>query len=101
MLVTQLAIMTRTGVDAADAIRSIAIRAVKPSVRDALMRVHNALEEGSQLSQALEAQRERFGGIMIASVAAGEASGKLPEVMSRLRLLIRDELRTRSESVPW
>lgn len=96
MVVTQLSIMTRSGVDVADAIRSIAERAAKPDVRDALRKLHSAVEEGNRLSQAFAAQSERFGGILVATVAAGEASGTLPEVLARLRILMRDELRTRA-----
>ena len=96
MIVTQLSIMTRSGVDIADAIRSIAGRATKPIVREALQQLHMSLEEGSRLSQAMAAQGDRFGGIVIASIAAGEASGKLSEVLGRLRVLMRDELRTRN-----
>ncbi|QDU90381.1 Type II secretion system protein F [Pirellulimonas nuda] len=96
MMVTQLSIMTRSGVDVADAINSIAGRASKPAVRESLSQLHAALQEGSRLSQALAAQGDRFGGVMTASVAAGEASGKLPQVLDRMRVLMRDELRLRS-----
>ena len=96
MFVTQLSIMTKSGVDVADAIRNIASRAGKPAVREALFQLHTALEEGNRLSEAMAAQGERFGGIIVASVAAGEASGQLSEVLARLRILMRDELRMQS-----
>lgn len=95
MVVTQLSIMTKSGVDIADAIRSIAARAADPEVRDSLNSLYTSLEAGTPLSKALEAQGERYDGVVIASVAAGEASGRLPEVLTSLSSLIRDEIRTR------
>ncbi|MAT72344.1 MAG: hypothetical protein CMJ58_22810 [Planctomycetaceae bacterium] len=96
MIVTQLSIMTRSGVEVADALRSLADRAAKPAVRESLRQLHVSVEEGNLLSQAFAAQRDRFGDILVATVAAGEASGQLPDVLTRLRTLLRDELRTRS-----
>lgn len=96
LIVKQLSIMIRSGVDLAEAVRSIATRSSRPSIRETLGRVYADLESGNLLSQALAAQESRFGGVMVASVAAGEASGRLPEVLVRLSVLVRDELRMHS-----
>ncbi|TWT76142.1 Type II secretion system protein F [Posidoniimonas polymericola] len=96
MFITQLAIMTRSGVDVADALRSISARAKRPALRAAMEELHELLQEGKCLSQALAAQAGRFDGVVIASVTAGEASGTLPEVLGRLGGLMRDELRTKA-----
>ena len=93
LVVTQLSIMLRSGVDLADAVHSIKSRSTNPKIREAMGEVYSALECGSRLSDALEAQRHRFGGVMVASVAAGEASGRLPEVLARFSVIVRDELR--------
>jgi type IV pilus assembly protein PilC len=96
MVVTHLSIMLRSGVDLADAVRSISTRSASKPVREAMSQVYTSLESGSRLSQALEMQRHQFGGVMVASVAAGEASGQLPEVLVRFSVIIRDELRLQS-----
>lgn len=93
MIVTRLSIMVRSGVDLAEAVRSVAFRSTHPNVRRSMGLVYTALENGSSLSEALEDQRGTFGGVMVASVAAGEASGRLTDVLGRLSTLIRDELR--------
>ncbi len=96
LVVTQLSIMLRSGVDLADAVRSISQRSTSKPISDAMGLVYAALESGRCLSQALESQRHRFGGVMVASVAAGEASGRLPEVLGRFSVIVRDELRLQS-----
>lgn len=96
MIVTQLSIMLRAGVDLAEAVRSVAQKSASTSIRSAVGAVYAELEGGKLLSQALAENRDQFGGVMVASVAAGEASGRLPEVLSRLSSIIRDEIRLRS-----
>lgn len=96
IVVKQLSIMIRSGVDLAEAVRSIAMRSTRPPIREAMGQVYADLEEGQLLSQALAAQQERFGGALVASVAAGEAAGRLPEVLTRMSVLVRDEIRMRS-----
>ena len=96
MVVTQLSIMVRSGVDLAEAVKSIATRSSSAPIREAMGGVYASLEDGCGMSQALSDQREKFGGMMVASVAAGEASGRLPEVLARLSNIIRDELRLQS-----
>jgi type IV pilus assembly protein PilC len=96
LIVTQLSIMLRSGVDLADAVRSIGDRSSNKSIGEAMRLVYSDLEGGKSLSQALDSQRNRFGGVMAASVAAGEASGRLPEVLTRLSIIFRDELRLHS-----
>ena len=45
---------------------------------------------GKSVSAALRNHIDVFGATYVASVAAGEASGKLPEVLSRLATLQRE-----------
>lgn len=96
LVVTQLSIMLRSGVDLADAVRSISIRSNRKPIAAAMGQVYASLESGRSLSQALELQRHCFGGVMVASVAAGEASGRLPDVLGRFCAIVRDELRLQS-----
>jgi len=96
MIVTQLSIMLRSGVDLADAVRSISLRANSDRVRQVMERLYAHLEQGTSLSQALEMDQQKFGQVAVALVSAGEASGTLPEVLTRLSKILRDEMRLRS-----
>lgn len=96
MIVTQLSIMLRSGVDLADAVRGISLRANSPRVRQVMERLYANLEQGTSLSQALEMDQQQFGQVSVALVSAGEASGTLPEVLTRLSKILRDEMRLRS-----
>ena len=58
-------------------------------------RVHEDVSGGKAISVALRAQVHVFGNAYVASVAAGEASGRLPEVLNRLAQLQRSEMRLR------
>ncbi|MBX3422470.1 MAG: type II secretion system F family protein [Pirellulaceae bacterium] len=95
-IVTQLSIMLRSGVDLADAVRSIATRSKRESIRQAMAAVYSSLENGCRLSDALQAQQRQFGALMVASVAAGEASGTLSDVLARVTQVLNDELRMRN-----
>lgn len=96
MMITQLSIMLRSGVDLADAVRSISLRATSDRVRQVMERLYANLEQGTSLSQALELEQKQFGQVTVALVSAGEASGTLPDVLTRLSKILRDEMRLRS-----
>lgn len=92
-MTSQLSVMARSGVDLASALRSISEQTTHPALKAALGRVHEAVSAGKPVSTALREQDEVFGGAYIASVAAGEASGKLPDVLGRMSEMLRKELR--------
>lgn len=92
---TQLAIMTRSGVDLASAYESLAMQSRNPTLRRVLGQIHQDLTGGRSVSDSLKAQAGVFGEAYAASVAAGEAAGKVPEVLSRLAQLERTEIRIR------
>ncbi|MEX2317160.1 MAG: type II secretion system F family protein [Pirellulales bacterium] len=93
---TQLAIMTRSGVDLASAFESLAGQCRNPSLRAVLTQIHRDVTGGKSISDAMQAQAGVFGGAYVASVAAGEAAGKLPEVLNRLAQFQRSEIRIRA-----
>jgi type II secretory pathway component PulF len=93
MILTQISIMLRSGVDLADAVRSISLRSQSGATRQSMALVYSALESGQKLSDALQQQQGRFSGVMIASIAAAEASGNLTEVLRRLTDIIKDQMR--------
>jgi len=75
-----------------EALRTIAVQAEKPAVRNALMGVHGGVLEGYRLSDAMARQGRAFPPLYRAMVAAGEGSGALPSILERLAdLLERDQ----------
>jgi type II secretory pathway component PulF len=93
---TQLAIMTRSGVDLASAFQSLSQQCSVPHMRNILGQIHRDVTGGKSISDAMQAQAAIFGDAYVASVAAGEAAGKLPEVLGRLAQFKRSELRVRA-----
>ncbi|MGD9634130.1 MAG: type II secretion system F family protein [Pirellulales bacterium] len=93
---TQLAIMTKSGVDLASAFESLAHQSSNERVRKVLSRIHEDVTGGKAVSEAMRLQSDIFGDAYVASVAAGEAAGQLPEVLGRLAELQRSEIRNRA-----
>jgi type II secretory pathway component PulF len=93
---TQLAIMTKSGVDLASAFESLANQSSNERVRKVLSRIHEDVTGGKAVSEAMRLQADVFGDAYVASVAAGEAAGQLPEVLGRLADLQRSEIRNRA-----
>ncbi len=93
---TQLAIMTRSGVDLASSFHSLSNQCSNPAMRKILAQVHKDVTGGKSISDAMHAQAAVFGDAYVASVAAGEAAGKLPEVLNRLAQFQRSEMRVRA-----
>jgi type II secretory pathway component PulF len=92
----QLAIMTRAGVDLASALASLARQCRTPRLKETLQRIHEDVCAGKPVSTALMQHADVFGPSYVASVAAGEASGRLSEVLDQLARLQQSEMRLRS-----
>jgi type II secretory pathway component PulF len=95
-LTSQLAIMTKAGIDVAGAIKSLSRQCPNPALKAALEGVHQDILSGKPVSAALKNQGRVFGEAYVASVAAGEASGRLAEVLARLAAMERTELKQRA-----
>lgn len=93
---TQLAIMTKSGVDLASAFESLAQQSSNEHIRKVLTRIHEDVTGGKSVSEAMRLQADVFGDAYVASVAAGEAAGQLPEVLGRLASMQRTEIRNRA-----
>ena len=88
--------MTRSGVDLASAFLSLSQQCSNPTMRNILAQVHKDVTGGRSISDAMQAQVAVFGDAYVASVAAGEAAGILPEVLDRLSQFQRTEMRMRA-----
>jgi type IV pilus assembly protein PilC len=91
----QLSIMVKSGIDAATALGSLASQCQRPALARVLKSVYQAVMSGSTLSDALRRHEKVFDAAFVATVAAGEASGSLPEVLTQLADMQRRELRNR------
>lgn len=94
-ITAQLAIMTRSGVDIATAMGSLASQCARPALADVLERVRDDVVGGVRFSEALRRHPKVFDAAYVATVGAGEATGRMPEVFAQLSELKRSELRLR------
>jgi type IV pilus assembly protein PilC len=91
----QLSIMVKSGIDAATALGSLASQCQRPALARVLKNVYQAVMSGSTLSDSLRRHENVFDAAFVATVAAGEASGSLPQVLTQLAEMQRTELRNR------
>jgi type II secretory pathway component PulF len=96
MLTSQLSVMVRSGVDVAEALRNVAANAAKPALKAALDQIVRDVDDGQPVSAAIRRHPKFFDEAYVAGIAAGEATGKLPDVLSRLAELLRNQLHLRS-----
>jgi type II secretory pathway component PulF len=95
-LTSQFAIMAQAGVDIASALQMIASECAQPKIRQTLLRVHERVAAGESMSEALRGQSRAFGEVYVASIAAGEASGRIAPVLARLAQLLRADIKLAS-----
>ena len=93
---SQLAIMTRSGVDVASSLESLARQNKRIPFRKLIQQVHFDVTSGLSLSDALAKHEAALGATFTASVAAGEASGQLSDVLNQFARLVRSEIRLRN-----
>src|SRR5688572_18391614 len=83
-MTSQLAIMMRAGVDMASALESLIRQCTSPALQPILEEVHASVLDGNSVSESMAKYGNVFDATFVASVAAGEASGRLPEVLGQL-----------------
>lgn len=94
-MTSQLAIMAQAGIDLASALQMLAMECQNESLKRVLESVHERVSAGEAVHEALRKQSQVFGEAYVASVAAGEAGGNLPQVLNRLAQLLRADIRLR------
>lgn len=95
-LTSQLALMSRAGVDLATALHDVGAQCTKPALKKILRGIHEDVLSGKPVSAALDNYQHVFGRSYVAAVAAAETAGRLPDVLNRLASLLRTDLRIRS-----
>jgi type II secretory pathway component PulF len=94
-MTAQLAIMTKSGVDLASALSSLALQTERPFLANVLRDVHDLVLSGNTLSEALRQHDRVFDAAYVATIAAAEASGRMADVLQQLAEMQRAELRLR------
>ena len=95
----QLCVLISSGTQLPEALSAIG-RQTKPGLwRDTISDLRNKVEQGSSLSEAMEAHPECFDSIYYGLIAAGESTGGLVEMFDRLATLKQKQLRVRSAVV--
>lgn len=92
---SQLSIMVRSGIDVATALNSLSSQCQRPALAEVLNSVHQSVMAGTTLSESLRRHEAVFDAAFVATVAAGEASGSLADVLIQLAEMQRSELRNR------
>lgn len=92
-LTAQLAIMTKSGVDVATALETLASQSAKPESGVIISHIHELVMSGAAFSDALKQYEHVFGATYVATVAAGEASGEMSEVLQQLAHMQRSEMK--------
>jgi len=96
LLTSQLVIMCRAGVDLADALQNVSANCRNPTLKTAMSEIVDDVTQGKSFSVAMRRQSHLFGEAYVASIAAGEASGKVADVLARLADVLKNEIQLQS-----
>ncbi len=95
--VQQLGIMVRTGISLAAALKTLSEQTTSRMFKSVLNDIQQTVEKGGLLSAGLEQHKKLFGELFINMIRAGEASGKLEEVLNQLYLQMKKDHETVSK----
>ncbi len=95
LVTRQLATLVGAGIRVEDALRTVADQGDSARVTSLLLNLRSAVLDGRSFAQALADYPQTFGDFYRASVAAGEASGRLGQVMDHLAAFVEARARNR------
>jgi type IV pilus assembly protein PilC len=93
----QLATMLGAGIPMLEALEILADQAESPGFHFCLNKVVDDIRQGSDLSKALEPHKRVFSHIYVSMMRAGEASGQIDTILSRLAEYLEASAHLRSE----
>jgi type II secretory pathway component PulF len=93
---SQLGTVIKAGIPITTGLSVLAEQAKNPLLRDAVQDILERIKEGVPLSTAMAHYPRIFSSIYIHMVQAGEASGKLEEVLNRISFFLEYDIETRS-----
>ncbi|MEP4447792.1 MAG: type II secretion system F family protein, partial [Marinomonas sp.] len=82
-----------------EALRLIGNQNEKPHVQQRIASVHGGVIEGQRLSEAMRREPKSFPPLYRAMIAAGESSGKLPDITERLADLLERQAELRGKLI--
>ncbi len=86
------ATLYRAGIPLIKSLSLIKIGKADSKFNEALLEIKNQVQSGTSLSNAMAEQEEIFSKVYISSIAAGEESGKLDEILEKLSPILEKEL---------
>lgn len=92
----QLSVLIATGTPMVDAIAAVERQAPQGAWRRTIGELRRRIEEGSALSDAMADHPGYFDSVCRSLVAAGESGGSLDEMLRRLTMLTRQQLKIRT-----
>jgi type IV pilus assembly protein PilC len=90
-LVQQMHIMAKAGVPLTTTLKTLEAQATGQRLREVLEDLAARIEKGQSLADALQPYVEDFGELMVNMIAAGEASGRLEEVLDQVYLQMKKD----------
>ncbi|SFD70504.1 general secretion pathway protein F [Sulfitobacter brevis] len=95
LVTRQLATLVGSGIGVEQALKTVADQSSTPVVSSLLLNLRGAVLDGRSFAQALGDYPQTFGDFYRASVAAGEASGQLGQVMDHLSGFVETRAKNR------
>ncbi len=93
VLTRQLATLVGTDIRVEEALRLVASQAAAPAVAELLLNVRGSILDGRSFAAALDEHPAAFPAFFRASVAAGETSGRLDQVLAHLADFVENRQR--------
>ena len=97
MFTRQLEILLNTGIPMLDALSALEDAAVSPNLKKVVSTLKSRVTQGAQLSAALGEQSKVFSNFYVKMVAAGEASGTLPQILAQIRDFTERDMEARAK----
>jgi general secretion pathway protein F len=93
----QLATLLRAGIPLVESLTALSEQADKEEMTRVLSEIRRKVNEGSSLANALNDHPKHFSGLYVNMVKAGESSGNLDVVLSRLTEFLEAQIQLRSK----
>lgn len=93
----QMTAVAESGIPVIAGLKAVAEQTENPRLRAAVLRIAGRIEDGRSLADAMEPEQDIFSGLYVKTLAAGEAAGKVPEVLGALARYQEQESDTRSQ----
>lgn len=95
----QMSVLISSGTPIVQSLEAVSRQTMDPKWKAVLDDIRERVEEGSQLSDAMEHHPQVFDDVYRAMIAAGETGGGFDKILARLSKLVRQELAVRNNVV--